>query len=111
MEKVGISDICEVINTAELDYDDYRKLYDEIANAQWDNARKAIKVADNYGLNTGWYNNLMYPRCTRDKYHFGYWLNFYIYLDLLQLGELKADTSFLINLDKAFYGRNWEILF
>ena len=111
LEKAGVTDVCDVINTADMEYDDYRDLYERIANSQWDNSQKALKAAEHYGLNTGWYTNLMHPRCTRDRYHYGYWLNFYLYLDLLKWGELKSDSSFLIQLDKAYYGRDWEMLY
>ncbi len=110
LEKTGVPDVTALINTADMDYQDFRELYEDMADNLWENAQMAVKVAGNYGLNTGWYTNLMHPRCSRDKYHFGYWLNFYIYSDLRHLGEMRYDKLFINKLDKAYYGRNWELV-
>ena len=108
--ETGLTDEAPLIITAEMEYKDFRELYDKMANEQWNNAQMALKTAEKFRLNTGWYTNLMYPRTMREKYHYGYWLNFYIYLDLMHLGELRDDSTFLDQLDRAYYGRNWEIL-
>jgi len=110
LEKTGIPDVTPLINTAGMDYTDYRRLYDEMAIKQWENAQMALRVAGQCRLNTGWYTCLMHPMSKRDHYHYGYWLNFYIYRDLLRWAELKGDTAFLMKLDKAYYGRNWDLL-
>jgi len=110
LEDIGIPDSAPLINTGNMEYADLKKLYSEMAEDQWENAMKAVKVANGEGLNTAWYTCLMHPRCLRDKYHFGYWLNYYIYRDLKQMGKLKKDEKFLKKLDKVYYGRDWEIL-
>jgi len=110
LEDIGIPDSAPLINTGNMEYADLKKLYSEMAEDQWENAMKAVKVAEGEGLNTAWYTSLMHPRCLRDKYHFGYWLNYYIYRDLKQMGKLKKDEKFLKKLDKAYYGRDWEII-
>ena len=86
------------------------KLFWKRANQQWENALLAVKVAEKERLNTGWYSNLMNPRSLREKYHYGYWLNFYIYQDLSHLGEIRQDEEYIKLCDKAYYGRNWKIL-
>ncbi|MFO7933463.1 MAG: hypothetical protein R6U78_05205 [Bacteroidales bacterium] len=110
LEKTGIPDVAPIIHTGGMDYADFRKLYDDMAFEQWENAQMALRVAEQCKLNTGWYTCLMHPMCRRDQYHYGYWLNFYIYRDLMKWAELKGDTGFLIKLDKAYYGRNWDLI-
>ena len=106
---LNIPDTAVLIQTADLDYEDLKGLHAEIANQMWENAILAVKVAEKNRLNTGWYSNLMNPKSQREKYHFGYWLNFYLYLDLRQLGELRKDMAFVELCDRAYFGNNWRL--
>ena len=45
-----------------------------------------------------------------DKYHFGYWLSFYLYLDLRHLGEMRKDKEFIKLCDQAYFGKGWSQL-
>ena len=107
---IGILDTVQLICTADMEYEDLRNMYTSMANQQWENALLAVKVAEKERLNTGWYSNLMNPRSLREKYHYGYWLNFYIYQDLSHLGSIRQDGEYIKLCDKAYYGRNWKIL-
>ena len=110
LDSMGISDTAQLIYTARMSYEDFHKLYKETATQLWNNALNAVETARRKGLNTGWYTSMMHPRSLREKYHYGYWLNFYIYLDLIQMGVITEDESFLRQLDKAYYSQNWSML-
>ncbi len=99
-----------MIYTADMEYEDFKELHAGIANQQWDNALQAVKVAKNERINTGWYANMMNPRSLREKYHNGYWLNFYLYMDLRHLGEIRQDKEFIELCDKAYFGNDWSIM-
>ncbi len=73
---LDIPDTATLILTSDLEYEDLKDLHYGIANQQWEKALMAVKVAEKYRLNTGWYSNLMNPRSLREKYHYGYWLRF-----------------------------------
>ncbi len=105
-----IPDTAVMIYTADMEYEDFKELHAGIANQQWDNALQAVKVAKNERMNTGWYANLMNPRSLREKYHNGYWLNFYLYKDLRHLGEIRQDKEFIELCDKAYFGNDWSIM-
>ena len=107
---LGIPDTSAVIHTAGLDYEDLGELYAGMANQQWQKALLAVKVAKLHRLNTGWYANLMNPLSLREKYHCGYWLNFYLYSDLRYLGEIRQDAEFVRLCDRAYFGGDWGIL-
>ena len=51
----------------------------------------------------------MNPKSLREKYHYGYWLNFYLYLDLRHLGEMRKDMEFVELCDRAYFGNNWRL--
>lgn len=107
---LDIPDTATLIITADLEYEDLKELHSGIAIQQWERALLAVKAAEKYRLNTGWYSNLMSPRSLREKYHNGYWLSFYLYLDLRHLGEMRKDGEFIELCDKAYFGNNWIIL-
>jgi hypothetical protein len=110
LDSIGIDDRAQLIITADMDYEDFRELYQSSASRIWANALQAVEVAKRKGLNTGWYTSLMHPRSLREKYHFGYWLNLYIYLDLIQFGRMNNDPVFLRQLDQAYFSRTWDLL-
>jgi len=107
---LGIPDTATLIITADLEYEDLKNLHAGIANQMWKKALLAVKVAEKNRLNTGWYSNLMNPKSLREKYHYGYWLNFYLYLDLRHLGEMRKDMEFVELCDRAYFGNNWRLL-
>lgn len=111
LTSLGIPDTAALIYTADLTYEDLTELHASMANQQWENALQAVRVAEKNRLNTGWYSNLMNPRSLREKYHYGYWLNFYLYMDLRHLGERRQDQGLIKLCDKAYFGNNWRILF
>ncbi len=110
LKDLGINDAVEIIETACLSYQDYQDIYSKMANNSWDNALKAVQVAQKYGLNSDWYSFLKQPKSLREKYSYGYWLSFYIHRDLLQLFNQKEDSAMVLKLQKAYYSSNWNTL-
>jgi len=111
LKTLGIDDRCEVVNTAGMKYVDFVKLKTKMATNQWKNAEQAMKVARKEGLNLSWYALMMHPKSVREKSNYGYWLQFYIYRDLMDKALREKDTDFPNKLDKAYYSGNWNQLF
>lgn len=105
-----IDDKCDIIKSSEMNYEDYRALHTQMSNDIWSRAEAALKVATQQGLNTSWYAFMKDPKSEYQKYNHGYWLQFYIYMDLLDQSNrikkgLKPDK-----IDKAYFGGDWSAL-
>jgi hypothetical protein len=110
LKKLGIDDKCEIIKTSGMKYEDLVALQNSIANNMWEKAEDAISVAKNAGLNPGWYSLWMSPKSINQKYSYGYWLQFYLYHDLLDWGYKKGNSKFINELDKAYFKGDWKSL-
>ena len=108
LKELGIKDECEIIDVSKMNYEDYTNLFKKVANGIWEKAQVSVEVSKKYGINPNWYSNLMQPNSLREKYNNGYWLNFYIYLDLLQMAQIKNDQELVIKIDRAYYSGNWK---
>lgn len=105
---LGIDDRCEIIEFKDMKYEDLVSLKTTVAENMWKNALEAVEVAKKYGINTQWYAMLMHPKSVRQKYHMGYWLQFYIYMDMVELAKLKGDDEQIKIITKAYYSGNWK---
>lgn len=110
LKKLGIDDRCERIDTHSLAYKDLLALNTAMADDLWQNAMQACEVAKRAGINPAWYALMMSPKSTQQKYAYGYWLQFYLYRDLLDWASRKSDESLLNALDIAYYSGDWESL-
>jgi hypothetical protein len=110
LNDLGIDDQCEIIKTSEMSYDDYRKLHTTMSEDMWTQAENAMKVADEHGLNTSWYAFMKNPKSENQKYRYGYWLQFYIYMDLVHQSMRENSSLDMKKIDKAYFGGNWEML-
>lgn len=110
LKELGIDDRCETINTAEMTYEDYRKLHTTMSNNIWQQAENAMKVAESHSINTSWYAFMKHPKSENQKYQYGYWLQFYIYMDLIDQANRTGKKDKLLTIDKAYFGGNWELL-
>ena len=81
-----------------------------MANNIWKQAEEAIKVAEKSGLNTSWYAFMKQPKSENQKYQYGYWLQFYIYMDLIDKAKRTNDSKAIQKIDKAYFGGNWKHL-
>lgn len=110
LSELGLSDKCELIDLANLKYGDIRNIFKKVSGNMWQNAQKAVKAAEKNGLNTTWYAKLKNPRSERERYHKGWWLQFYIYKDLENLFLRRGDKAALKRLNKAYYSGDWDSL-
>ena len=110
LKDLNIDDRCEIINTSAMKYEDFRKLHTEMSNNIWSNAEKALKVAEISGLNTSWYAFMKSPKSENQKYNYGYWLQFYIYMDLIDQAKRQNNSLRERKIDQAYFGGNWSSL-
>lgn len=108
LKKLGIDDKAEVINTAGLKYEDLVALNTSVSERMWKNAEEAMAVAEKAGINLSWYSLMRNPKSIQQKYNYGYWLQFYLYRDLMELGVRANNTDYLSRLDKGYFGGNWK---
>ena len=108
LHSLGIDDRCEIINTASMDYSDFIKLKKSVAEDIWKNALGAVEMAKKEGINESWYSLLMHPKSVRQKYHHGYWLQFYLFNDLINLYTRKECTDCVEKIRKAYYSGDWQ---
>ena len=76
----------------------------------WNTNLKIVKVADKYKLNTNWYAKLKQAISVRDKYHNGYWLQYYIFKDLQNLFIRTNDKKMLQNISAAYFSSDWNFI-
>jgi hypothetical protein len=108
LKDLGIDDKCEIINTSGLKYDGLASLQKAVADNMWNKAVGVVNVAREKGINLGWYSLMMSPKSPQQKYSYGYWLQFYLYLDLLDQAYRKRDYKLAIRIDKAYFGQDWK---
>lgn len=100
----------EIIDTRKFTYKEYHNLFERVADEMWNNALQSIKVAKALKINYKWYASLTSPKSKWEKYSNGYWLQFYIFNDLLAHFEKSNQTDKINTLMKAYYERNWTPL-
>lgn len=110
LTKLGISDSCTVIQTANLKYADFVRLKTTVADNMWMNARLALKVMEKYGLNTHWYAKLCEANSVQKKYSNGYWLQFYAYKELENYFIRFGEKELLEKLYIAYFSSEWDKL-
>jgi len=114
MKDLGIDDKCDVITVSSMNYRDYTKLFSRVSRNMWRNALAALSVAQKLGVGTFWYNHLMQPINSRERYHDGWWLQFYLLHDMEHLIRMKAcdagtDPEPVVkSLYKAYFSGNWN---
>ena len=110
MKELGLDDRCLVINTASMKYEDFVDLESKVSDTMWKNAEKAVEVAKAKKLNTKWYALMLQPKYTRESYHYGFWLQFYLYNDLKDLAGRTNDKALASVIDKAYLQGKWELI-
>ncbi len=108
LKELGIDDRCELYDPAGFTYHDYTTLKAKMADSMWNNALKAVAVARAHGVNTDWYAKLKQAGSTRDRYHNGYWLQYYIFRDLQDHFIRKKDQKMLKKIAVAYFSSNWD---
>ena len=110
MKELGLDDRCQVINTASMKYEDFVDLESKVSDTMWKNAEKAVEVAKAKKLNTKWYALMLQPKSTRERYHYGFRLQFYLYNDLKDLAGRTNDKALASVIDKAYLQGKWELI-
>ncbi len=111
LKELGIDDTDVILyKTATLSYGDYQRIYNRMAHDLWENATRALLVAQKYHLNTGWYNYMKEPKSLREKYNFGFWISFYIQKYLVEMFERQGNKDLSFKVKKAYYSSNWQSL-
>ncbi|MDR3217390.1 MAG: heparinase II/III family protein [Dysgonamonadaceae bacterium] len=106
----GIDDRCELIDISQFKYKDFTDLMSRMSEEMWNSAQEALQIAEQYKLNTAWYAKWKQASSVREKYHKGYWLQYYIYKDLENLFLRKGDKKLLEQLTKAYYSGDWNVI-
>ena len=110
LTELGIDERCEIIDISSFKYDDFTALMRNVADSMWANAEKACEVAEKHGINTTWYAKLKQVSTVREKYHKGYWLQYYLYKDLEYKFMRNNNIVSLKKLNKAYYSGNWDAI-
>ncbi len=108
MLEAGLDDRCKILNTSAMKYKDFTALESKISDNMWKNAQLALAVAHKKGINTSWYALMMHPQSIREKYHYGFWLQFYIYNDLKDMAQRSNDSALAATIDRAYLQGNWN---
>jgi hypothetical protein len=106
---LGIDDSGLIYRTAEMEYPDFTKMFEKSADVTWQRAQNALKAAENNGLSTLWYSNFFHPATTWEKYHNGFWLATFIYLDFKELALSQKNNELLSKIDKAYLTGLWDL--
>lgn len=107
---LGVKDKSRLINPANMKYRDFNQLFNVVADSIWARSQSAVALARQRHLSPNWYSFWMQPRTRWQKYEYGYWLNFYIYMDLRQQAVLQQNHARATLIDKAYYSGNWALL-
>lgn len=105
---LGLDDRCELIDVSKYSYRNYRCLMRRISNAMWRRAEQAVIVAEYYGIHTVWYAKLKQAFSERERYHKGYWLQYYLYRDLAEKFSEEGRTDLLLRLHTAYHTAEWN---
>ena len=108
LKELGLDDACKVLDVSGMKYKDYTKLFKRVSGDMWKKALKAEKVARKYGIPTLWYAKLLSATSPRERYHDGWWFQFYIYKDLEYKFLREGDEAALRRLVRAYYSGNWD---
>ena len=110
LRDLGIDDRRPLYQTGDKAYSDHRVLFRKVAEDMWKRAQLAIRVAEQEGIDTNWYNFYKRPMSLQQRYEFGYWLGFYLYQDLRHQARQANDSEKVRRIDRAYYSGDWSAL-
>ena len=110
LKALGIDDRAKLIDVSSFTYRDYTKMMKRMSDGIWERAQTAVRVAHKYGLNTSWYAWWIEALSMRVKYHRGYWLQYYLFQDLMNYGLRIGDKDLQQKLVVAYCSGNWKSL-
>lgn len=107
LAELGIDDRADVIDISGMEYSDYNELFRQVAENMWAKASVALGYARKVGLNVNWYSHMMSPKSLRQKYDYGFWLQLYLYRDLVGFYGLKGQPEMQDIVKKAYFSGEW----
>jgi len=110
LHELNIEDSSALMDPSLMNYESYMELFETVAKQTWNNARDAVNLAEANGMDTGWYSFLKNPSSLQEKYHQGFWLNYYIYKDLLSQASRENDLDKINLIKQAYYSGDWSML-
>jgi hypothetical protein len=105
LKNVGFSDVSKVYTISGMKYADFAKLEKKVADDTWKNALAFVKFAESLGMNTHWYALLKNPLSQRQKYSFGYWLKFYLFMDCLEKAKNENNSALATQIIQTYFGQ------
>tara|TARA_R110000744_G_scaffold90607_3_gene175901 strand:- start:8215 stop:10029 length:1815 start_codon:yes stop_codon:yes gene_type:complete len=107
---LGLDDRCSIIESKKMEYQDFRNLKGKVADNLWDKALEAATLAKGMGMDLSWYALLMNPKSTRQKYNNGYWLQFYLFQDFLEMDRRTSGKNNDKAIARAYFSGDWKSL-
>jgi len=105
LKDAGISDVTKIYTISGMKYADFAKLEKKVAEDTWKNALAFVKFAESQGINTQWYALLKNPLSQRQKYSFGYWLKFYLFMDCLEKAKNENNSALVTQIIQTYFGQ------
>ena len=106
--KLKVEDKCEIIEIANSDYNSLSDLFASISENIWEKSQQAIILMKRLNLKTQWYSFYKQAESVQEKYSFGYWLNFYCYIDIRNFYIKQGLSEKALELDRAYLSGNWN---
>lgn len=110
LKTMGIDDTAALIDVSKFAYKDYNRMANAMADGIWHRAMDAVKVARKYKLNTSWYSWWMQALTVRERYHRGYWLQYYLFQDLINYSDRINDRNLHNAIEHAYFSGDWKSL-
>jgi len=105
LKDAGINDVSKVYTISGMNYSDFSKLEKKVAENTWKGAMDFVKYAESQGINTHWYALLKNPLSQRQKYSFGYWLKFYLFMDCLEKAKTENNQAQVAQIIETYFGQ------
>lgn len=82
LKSLGLDDRQPTFSIGSFNQKNAEEKFRSLTYAIWERAEGVIKVAEKYGISSEWYSFYKHPRTLHERYAYGFWLNFYLYMDL-----------------------------
>ncbi len=98
----GGRDAVAVYRIDTLNSSGFQRLFREAANRSWARAEAFMELSAGKGMSLQPYAYFMHPKSLQERYHFGFWLTQYLYMDLKRQAREKGDKIILEQLDRLY---------
>ncbi len=108
LKELGVNTTFELYNPGKHSPEQMSNLFSKAAEQMWNQAEVAMKFAVKNGINYKWYAQLMHPKSLNEKYRNGYWLQFYLFADFLEMAEKTNNAEMKLKVIRAYFHQDWE---